>query len=174
MNRLHRDEYYMRIAHSVSLRGTCDRRQVGAVIVCDDTILSTGFNGAPRGLPSCDEAGHLMVNGHCVRTIHAEANALLAIGAPRLRAAAATAKGCPCNEDRPFSARDMRMMVTLYTTTWPCMWCMKQAIQCGVGRIVYGQEYRDETHNEDGMAYAREVSNMLAVIIDPLPLDFIA
>lgn len=150
MPKMPRDEYYMRVALSVALRATCDRRHVGAVIVCDDNILSTGFNGAPRGLPSCDEVGHLLIDGHCVRTIHAEANALLAAGAPRLR---------------------QPSLVTLYTTTYPCMWCMKQAIQCGVGRIVYGEEYTDETHNDDAMAYARDAGEVLGIAIDAFPME---
>ena len=70
------DEYFMQIAQVVATRATCDRRHVGAVIVRDRTILSTGYNGSIRGLPHCDEVGHLMEDGHCVRTVHAEANAV--------------------------------------------------------------------------------------------------
>ncbi len=66
----------MEIAIQVSKRSTCDRRMVGAVIVRDKTILSTGYNGSIRGLPHCDEVGHLMEASHCVRTIHAEVNAV--------------------------------------------------------------------------------------------------
>lgn len=68
--------YFMNIARQVATRSTCDRKQVGAVIVRDRTILSTGYNGSIRGLAHCDEAGHLMENGHCVRTVHAESNAV--------------------------------------------------------------------------------------------------
>ena len=68
--------YFMNIARQVATRSTCDRKQVGAVIVRDKTILSTGYNGSIRGLSHCDEDGHLMENGHCVRTVHAEANAI--------------------------------------------------------------------------------------------------
>ena len=66
------DEYFMRIAEEVASRATCDRKHVGAVIVRDKSILATGYNGSIRGLPHCDEEGHLMEDGHCVRTIHAE------------------------------------------------------------------------------------------------------
>ncbi len=69
--------YFMNIAHEVATRSTCNRKQVGAVIVRDKTILSTGYNGSIRGLKHCDEVGHEMENGHCVRTIHAEANAIV-------------------------------------------------------------------------------------------------
>ena len=68
------DKYFMEIAHQVSKRSTCDRKNVGAVIVRDKVILSTGYNGSIRGIKHCDEVGHLMENGHCVRTVHAEVN----------------------------------------------------------------------------------------------------
>ena len=71
------DRYFMEIARVVASRATCDRKHVGAVIVRDRTILSTGYNGSIRGLPHCDEVGHMMEAGHCVATIHAEANAIL-------------------------------------------------------------------------------------------------
>src|SRR3990167_6318832 len=70
------DSYFMNIAREVSTRSTCDRKFVGAVIVRDKTILSTGYNGSIRSLPHCNEVGHMMENGHCVATIHAEANAI--------------------------------------------------------------------------------------------------
>jgi hypothetical protein len=65
------DSYFMKIAYAVSERSTCDRAFVGCVLVLDKRILTTGFNGSPAGQDHCDEAGHLMVDGHCVRTIHA-------------------------------------------------------------------------------------------------------
>ena len=71
------DTYFMDIARVVASRATCDRKHVGAVLVRERTILSTGYNGSIRGLPHCDEAGHMMEDGHCVATIHAEANAIL-------------------------------------------------------------------------------------------------
>ncbi|MRR13712.1 deaminase, partial [bacterium] len=66
----------MGIAEQVATRSTCDRKHIGAVLVRDKSILSTGYNGSLRGAPHCDEAGHDMENGHCVRTVHAEANAV--------------------------------------------------------------------------------------------------
>ena len=71
------DSYFMKIANAVSERSTCDRAQVGCVLVLEKRILTTGFNGSPTGQPHCDEVGHLMVEGHCVRTIHAETNAII-------------------------------------------------------------------------------------------------
>jgi Deoxycytidylate deaminase len=72
--------YFMNIAQEVATRSTCDRKHVGAVIVRDKTILSTGYNGSIKGLPHCDEAGCEMVEGHCVRTTHAKANAIVSSG----------------------------------------------------------------------------------------------
>ena len=67
----------MAIAREVATRSTCDRKHVGAVIVRDKLILTTGYNGSVRGLAHCDDEGHLIEDGHCVRTIHAEANAIV-------------------------------------------------------------------------------------------------
>src|SRR5437867_4491579 len=71
------DRYFMDIARVVSSRSTCERKFVGAVLVRDRTILSTGYNGSIRGMPHCTDAGHMMENDHCVATIHAEANAII-------------------------------------------------------------------------------------------------
>jgi dCMP deaminase len=70
------DEYFLNIAKEVSTRSTCPRASVGAIIVKDNHILSTGYNGAPPREPHCAEVGCLMVNGHCERTVHAETNAI--------------------------------------------------------------------------------------------------
>ncbi len=84
MRRMTRDEYFLAISNIVAARATCDRLWAGCVIVLDGEIAATGYNGAPSGLPECDEVGHLMVLGddgreHCKRTIHAEQNALYQI-----------------------------------------------------------------------------------------------
>ena len=71
------DEYFMNIAAVVASRSTCPRKFVGAVIVRERTILSTGYNGSIRGMPHCSDVGHMMENDHCVATIHAESNAIL-------------------------------------------------------------------------------------------------
>ena len=67
----------MNIASVVASRSTCPRKFVGSVIVREKTILSTGYNGSIRGMPHCSEVGHMMEDGHCVRTVHAEANAII-------------------------------------------------------------------------------------------------
>jgi len=103
----------------VAKRSTCDRRNVGAVIVKDKNILSTGYNGSPKGLPHCDEAGHEMSDGHCVRTIHAEANALIQ----------AAKHGVAMDE------------AVMYLTDSPCYDCFKMLVNSGIKEVVYGEYY---------------------------------
>ena len=112
----------MNIAREAATRSTCDRKHVGAVIVRDRTILSTGYNGSIRGRPHCDEIGHVMDNGHCVATIHAEANAIIQ----------AARNGVNINN------------AELYTTASPCWSCFKLIANSGIKKIYYGEFYRDE------------------------------
>ena len=116
------DEYFMAIARVVATRSTCDRKHVGAVIVRDRTILSTGYNGSIRGMPHCTDAGHMMENDHCVATIHAEANAIIQ----------AAKNGVLIDGGM------------IYVTASPCWNCFKQIANAGIRRIVYGEFYRDE------------------------------
>ena len=115
------DEYFMEIARQVASRATCDRKHVGALLVRDRIILSTGYNGSIRGMPHCDEVGHLMENGHCVATVHAEANAVLQAARTGVRIEGSF----------------------LYTTASPCWPCFKLVANAGIVRIVYGEFYRD-------------------------------
>ena len=116
------DEYFMAIAAEVSTRSTCDRKHVGAVIVRDRMILATGYNGSIRGLPHCDEVGHLMEDGHCVRTTHAEANALVQAARNGVRVEGGG----------------------IYVTASPCFGCFKLIANAGLVRIGFGEFYRDE------------------------------
>lgn len=116
------DQYFMDIAKQVATRATCDRKHVGALLVRDRTILSTGYNGSIRGLPHCDEVGHMMENGHCVATVHAEANAILQ----------AAKNGVSIDG------------ATIYTTASPCWPCFKLIANSGCVRIVFGEFYRDQ------------------------------
>lgn len=115
-------EYFMNIALQTATRATCDRKHVGAVIVRNKTILSTGYNGSVRGMPHCDEIGHEMEGGHCVATIHAEANALIQAARNGVNIDGAE----------------------LYTTASPCWFCFKLIANAGIRRIYYGEFYRDE------------------------------
>ncbi len=112
----------MDIARQVATRATCDRKHVGALLVRDRTILSTGYNGSIRGLPHCDEVGHMMENGHCVATVHAEANAIIQAAKNGVRIDGAT----------------------MYTSASPCWACFKLIANCGCTRIVFGEFYRDQ------------------------------
>ena len=116
------DEYFMNIAREAARRSTCDRKHVGAVIVRERTILSTGYNGSVRGLPHCDDVGHQMEDGHCVRTIHAETNAIIQAAKNGTRIAEAE----------------------IYVTASPCWPCFKTIANAGIVRIVFGEFYRDE------------------------------
>ncbi|MBI4950862.1 MAG: dCMP deaminase family protein [Myxococcales bacterium] len=116
------DEYFMRIAREVASRSTCHRKHVGAVIVRDKCILATGYNGSLRGHAHCDEVGHMMEDGHCVRTIHAEANAVIQAARHGARIDGAD----------------------IYVTASPCWNCFKMVANAGIRRIVYGEFYRDE------------------------------
>jgi len=115
-------EYFMDIAEMVSTRSTCDRKNIGAVIVKQRTILSTGYNGSIRGRPHCSEIGCDMENGHCVATIHAEANAIIQ----------AAKNGVAIND------------AEIYTTASPCWNCFKLIANSGIKKIYYGEFYRDE------------------------------
>jgi dCMP deaminase len=135
------DDYFMSIANVVSSRSTCHRKFVGAVIVRNKTILSTGYNGSIRGMPHCSDVGHMMENGHCVATIHAEINAIL-------------------------QAAKNGVMIdggTLYVTASPCWSCFKASINAGIQRICYGEFYRDER--------IFEVARALTVDLVHIPLS---
>lgn len=109
--------YFLRLAYLTATRASCDRKHVGAVLVTPDRrILSMGYNGAPKGMPDCDTIGHEIVDGHCVRTLHAESNAIDYAG--RL------AQGC-----------------VLYTTVVPCYDCAKRIVNAGIIRVVYDEAY---------------------------------
>ncbi|MBN1157405.1 cytidine/deoxycytidylate deaminase family protein [Candidatus Woesearchaeota archaeon] len=131
-------EYFMNIAKEVATRSTCDRKAVGAVIVRDKTILSTGYNGSVRGLPHCDEAGHMMENKHCVRTIHAEANAIVQ----------AAKNGVAIDNGE------------IYITASPCWNCFKMIANAGIKKIYYGEFYRDERILETAQKIGIELISM--------------
>jgi dCMP deaminase len=116
------DEYFMNIAREVATRSTCDRKHVGAVIVRDKSILATGYNGSIRGLGHCDDEGHLMEDGHCVRTVHAEANAIVQ----------AARNGNRIDDG------------SIYVTASPCWGCFRLIANAGLKKVVFGEFYRDQ------------------------------
>ena len=133
--------YFMNIARQAATRSTCDRKHVGAVIVRDKTILSTGYNGSIRGMPHCDDVGHLMEAGHCVGTVHAEANAIIQAAKNGVRIEGAE----------------------LYTTASPCWSCFKLIANGGIRTIYYGEFYRDTRSIEVARTLGIDLIDLSAV-----------
>ena len=138
------DEYFMAIARVVATRSTCDRKHVGAVIVREKMILTTGYNGSIRGLSHCDDDGHMMEDGHCVRTVHAEANAIVQAARNGVRLDGAD----------------------IYVTASPCFGCYKLIANSGLTRIVFGEFYRDNR--------IFELSEKLGIKLNHLPIETVA
>lgn len=142
--RISREQMFMDIAHTVAKRGTCDRARVGAVLVHHKSILSIGYNGAPSGEPHCDEADHIMYNGHCIRSIHAEEN-------------------CINKAILPLSQGFI-----MYVTHYPCIKCqavMYEAMCRYNGKLlvyfneIYGERTEFEKICKDRVQFARFVSD---------------
>lgn len=115
------DAYFLAMAGLAATRGTCDRKRVGCVIVRDRAVLATGYNGSPSGTPHCDDVGHLIEDGHCIRTVHAEQNAV-------------------CQAARRGTALEG---ATAYVTCAPCHSCLRTLISSGIVRVVFSEPYRN-------------------------------
>ncbi|QQG41503.1 MAG: cytidine/deoxycytidylate deaminase family protein [Candidatus Woesebacteria bacterium] len=129
------DDYFMEIMRSVSKRATCDRGRASAVFVKDKQILVTGYVGSPKGMPHCDEIGHQMkktihedgtITDHCVRTVHAEQNAICQ----------AAKRGVTIDG------------ATVYVNMTPCRTCAMLLINCGVKRVVADKKYHAGAESE--------------------------
>ncbi|MDH7603884.1 MAG: deaminase [Melioribacter sp.] len=120
------DEYFLKVAMLVSERATCPRMHCGCVIVKDKQILSTGYNGSIPGDEHCEDVGCMIVDNHCVRTIHAEMNALLQCALHGVSTQGATA----------------------YITNMPCTNCAKALIAAGIKEIVIFSDYHDTLAEE--------------------------
>lgn len=114
------DVYFLQMAHHAASRATCPRAQVGCVLVRNRRILTTGYNGSPAGLPHCLEVGCMIIDGHCLRSIHAEQNAIIQAALHGV-----TTFGATC-----------------YATHYPCIHCAKILINAGIVRVVYNDEYK--------------------------------
>lgn len=130
------DEYFLGIIQEIAKRATCDRGRAGCVIVKDKRILATGYVGSPAGLAHCDEAGHLLrdvvspdgsMSKHCIRTIHAEQNAICQ----------AAHFGIPLEDS------------TLYCKMEPCFTCAKMIVNCGIKRVVCAGRYHAAIQSRD-------------------------
>jgi dCMP deaminase len=129
------DEYFLTITRQVAERSTCVRAKVGAVIVRDRSILATGYNGAPAGMPHCLDSGCLVyesktpdgnVEENCFRTIHAEINAI----------AQAARNGTRIDG------------ADIYVTHTPCIHCFKTLVNTGIKRMFYNRPYKMDTLEE--------------------------
>ena len=129
------DEYFMELANTAAKRATCDRGRSGCVIVRDKHVLVTGYVGSPMGLPHCDEVGHLLkstthedgkVTQHCVRTVHAEQNAI-------------------CQAARLGISLENGV---LYCKMTPCRTCAMLIINCGIKRVVCEKKYHAGAESE--------------------------
>lgn len=118
------DEYFMRMALLASERATCARLKVGSVLVKNKNILSTGYNGSASGETHCIDEGCLIREGHCIRTIHSEQNALLQ---------------CAKHGIEVFGA-------SIYVTHFPCLHCVKSLVTAGISEIVYLHDYRNDDY----------------------------
>ena len=135
------DDYFLELANAASNRATCDRGKSGCVIVRDKQVLATGYVGSPAGLPHCDNVGHLMktviqengvISEHCLRTVHAEQNAI-----------------CQAAK-RGISIEG----ATIYTRMTPCRTCAMLLINCGIQRVVCERKYQLAEESEQLFAEA--------------------
>lgn len=129
------DEYFIEVMDSISKRATCNRGRSGCVIARDNQLLVTGYVGSPVGLPHCDDVGHQMkkmlhednsITEHCVRTVHAEQNAICQ----------AAKLGVALNG------------ATLYCRMTPCRVCCMLIINCGIKRVVAQRKYHAGAESE--------------------------
>ncbi len=131
--RIEWDQYFMAQSFLLSSRSTCPRLSVGATIVRDKRIIAGGYNGSIAGGDHCVDKGCYMVDNHCVRTIHAEMNAILQcakFGVPTEGA-------------------------EIYVTHFPCLQCTKAIIQAGIKGIYYAEDYRNDPFAEELLAQAK-------------------
>ena len=129
------DEYFMEVMEAISKRASCDRGRSGCVIAKDKQLVAAGYVGSAAGDGHCDDVGHLFqkrlkpdgtISNHCVRTAHAEQNAICQ----------AAKKGVSINE------------ATLYCRMTPCPVCAKMIINCGIKRVVCQKKYHDGKESE--------------------------
>jgi len=129
LNRISKDQYFMKIAEVVSQRSTCVKRKVGAALIKDSHIISTGYNGAPSGFKHCTLESCVRKNlkpgenPELCRSIHAEVNCII---------------------QAAIHGTSIKGETTLYATTFPCMSCLKLIINAGIKKVVYKEGYNME------------------------------
>ncbi|MDL4841478.1 ComE operon protein 2 [Aquibacillus sp. LR5S19] len=125
MERISWNQYFMAQSHLLALRSTCERLMVGATIVRDKRIIAGGYNGSVSGGVHCIDEGCYVIEGHCVRTVHAEINALLQCA--KFGVATAHAE--------------------MYVTHFPCLQCCKSIIQSGIRTVYYANDYKNHPYS---------------------------
>lgn len=143
MERIDWKQYFIATSFLLSSRSTCTRLAVGATIVRDKRIIAGGYNGSIAGGEHCIDKGCYVVDGHCVRTIHAEMNAILQcakFGVPTEGA-------------------------EIYVTHFPCLPCTKSIIQAGIRKIYYAQDYRNNL-------FALELLKEAGVSVEKVDFDW--
>jgi len=140
-NRIKWDQYFMTQAVLLASRSTCERLSVGAVLVRDKRIIAGGYNGSVAGDTHCIDEGCYVVDGHCVRTIHAEMNAILQ---------------CAKFGERTDGAE-------VYVTDFPCLQCTKMLLQAGITKINYLRNY----HNDE---YAQKLIRLKNIELNKIQL----
>lgn len=120
------DTYFIEMAQHVATRATCPRAQVGCVFAKENRVIALGYNGSPSGLDHCTDVGCMMVENHCVRSLHAEQNAIIQAALHGI-----STKGATC-----------------YVTHFPCVLCAKMLINAGIWRVVYLHDYANARGDE--------------------------
>lgn len=148
MERISWDQYFMAQSHLLALRSTCTRLMVGATVVRDNRIIAGGYNGSIAGGVHCIDEGCYVIDNHCVRTIHAEMNALLQC-----------AKfGVPTDG------------AEIYVTHFPCLQCCKALIQAGIKSIYYAEAYKNHPYAEE--LFMQAGIKVKQVTVDEKWIDF--
>ena len=149
MERITWDQFFMAQSHLLALRSTCTRLAVGATIVRDKRIMAGGYNGSISGGDHCIDQGCYVVDNHCVRTIHAEMNALLQCAK----------YGIPVNG------------ADLYVTHFPCLPCTKSIIQAGIRRLYYAEDYKNNAY---AIGLLEQLIEVIHVPFDERKIDFLS
>ncbi len=147
MERISWDQYFMAQSHLLAFRSTCTRLMVGATIVRDKRIIAGGYNGSVSGGAHCIDEGCYVVDNHCIRTIHAEMNALLQcakFGVPTEGA-------------------------EIYVTHFPCVHCSKAIIQAGIKKVYYAEDYKNHPYAEE--LFEQAGVEIIQVELEEMSLD---
>lgn len=145
------DQYFMLQAMVISTRSTCNRLSVGAIIVRDRRIIAGGYNGSVSGDDHCLDEGCYLVDGHCLRTIHAEMNAVLQCA----------------------KFGESTDQAEIYVTDFPCLQCTKMLLQAGITKITYLRNYHNDPYAEKLLQLKHVAVNQVTVdpaLLQQLPL----